>query len=305
MLPTIFLAALILFTMIRLVPGDVLAARMGEAGQATPETVARMRAELGLDRPFLVQFARWSLGILKGDLGKSLYTQQPIINEIKLRLPVSLQLGTISILVTVTMASVIGIISAVRQDTPIDYVMRVSAIGFISVPSFWIATMVILVPAIWWGYSPPVKYVSLFDNPLVNLQQFLPPGIILGLGSMGGTMRLMRSSLLEVLRQDYIRTARAKGLTGRMVIWRHALKNSLIPVVTLWGTSFATIISGSVIIENIFGLPGMGQMFLQAISFRDYTQIQGLVFILTVVTLTINLMVDLVYAWLDPRIKFR
>lgn len=304
MVPTIFLAAFILFTIVRLVPGDVLAARMGEVGQLTPETEARMRKELGLDRPFLLQFAYWSLGVMKGDLGRSLYTQEPVLSEILVRLPVSLELGVISILVTVTAATVIGIISAVRQDTLVDYMTRVSAIGFISIPNFWIATIVVLVPAILWEYSPPVRYVSVFSNPWENMLQFAPPGIILGLHSIGGTMRLMRSSLLEVMRQDYIRTARAKGLAERGVIWRHALKNALIPVVTLWGSFFSIIVSGSVIVENIFGLPGMGQLFVQAISFRDYTQIQGLVLMLTVVTVVLNLLVDLTYGLLDPRIKY-
>lgn len=305
MLPTLFLVTFITFTMVRLVPGDVLAARMGESGQATPAAVERMREQLGLDRPFMVQFGYWVLGIVGGDLGKSLYTGQPIIDEIRVRLPVSLELGIISITVTITVATIIGIISAVRQDTFLDYLVRVSATAFISLPNFWVATIIVLLPAIWWGYTAPLQYVSIFENPWDNLRQFLPPGIVVGLGSTGATMRLMRSSLLEVLRQDYIRTARAKGLAGHLVIRRHALKNALIPVVTLWGSYFATIVAGSVIVENIYGLPGMGQMFVQAINFRDYTQIQALVLLLACVTLVLNLAVDLVYGALDPRIQYR
>jgi peptide/nickel transport system permease protein len=305
MIPTAVLVAFITFSLVRLVPGDVLAARMDESGVSTPEAVALMREELGLDRPFFVQFGHWMWGIVRGDLGKSLYSETPVISEIKVRLPVSIELGLISFGITISIATLIGVLSAIRQDTIIDYATRVTAIGFVSVPNFWIATIVILLPAIWWAYSAPLGYVSPFEDPWGTLRQFLPPGLILGLGSVGATMRLTRSSLLEVLRQDYIRTAQAKGLAERTIIRRHALKNSLIPVVTLWGSYFSNVVGGSVIIENVYGLPGMGQMLVQSIVLRDYTQVQALVLIMAVVTLLLNLAVDLIYGLLDPRIQYK
>jgi peptide/nickel transport system permease protein len=243
--------------------------------------------------------------VLHGDLGDSLWEGTPVINDILARWPVTIELGLLGILISQLIALPIGIYSAMRQDTWGDYIGRSFAIISLSVPGFWLATMVIVLPSIWWGYSPPLNFIAFNVDPIGNLKMFIIPAIVLSLSLAGGSMRMIRSMMLEVLRQDYIRTAWAKGLKERVVIIRHALKNALIPVVTIMGGQLTLLIGGTVIIENIFQLPGMGQLLLTATTRRDYTVISGVMLIFAVVLVLSNLIVDLSYGFLDPRIKYK
>jgi len=319
-IPTLFLVSLIVFFMIRLIPGDAVdavAARMsgagGEMGMAAAKAdIARI---LGLDVPMHVQYARWigvapqadgSLsGILQGDLGKSFWEPRTVVEEVGLRWPVTLELGLLALIVAQLIAVPIGIYSALRQDTWGDYITRSFAIFCIAVPGFWLATLVIVYPAIWWGYMPSIMKIPFTEDPIGNLKMFIVPAIVLGMALCGGTMRMTRTMMLEVLRQDYIRTAWAKGLRERVVVVRHALKNALIPVITLLGLQMQVLISGTVIIEEIFGLPGMGRLIIEAARFRDYPMLSGALLFFGVGMLLINLVVDITYGFLDPRIRYR
>lgn len=304
MVPTLLIVTLLTFGMMRLLPGDALTAHASEGATLNEQAVARLREELGLDRPFLVQYGSWLAAVAHGDLGLSLASGKPIADEVAIRLPVTIELGVVSLLVCAIVAFAVGTLAAIRRNTPLDVFLRVLAIGFISVPNFWVGTLVILLPAIWWGYLPPLTYVPFFQDPLLNLKQFFPPAIVLGLAATGGTMRLTRSSLLDVLSEDYIRTAFAKGLRQRAVVLGHAVKNSLIPVVTVFGARFSLIVGGSLIIENIFALPGMGQLAVNALALRDYTALQAFVLITALAVVVANLAIDLLYLWLDPRIRY-
>jgi peptide/nickel transport system permease protein len=296
--------AVVIFTLIHMIPGDVLMAKAAEGGSFTPETLAKLRHELGLDQPLWKQFATWSFDMARGDLGESLYTDRPVVKEMWERLPVTLELAAIAMVFSITIATVVGIVAAIRQDTWIDYLFRVSAIGFISVPNFWIGTLIVVLPVLWWGYMPQLEYAKLWVDPITNLQQMLPPALAVGASSVGATTRMARSSLLEVFRQDYIRTAWSKGLSERSVIMRHALRNALIPVITLWGTYFGYLMGGTVIIESIFSLPGLGQLIILSIGFRDYPMLMGAVMWIAAGFILVNLMVDLLYGVLDPRISY-
>jgi peptide/nickel transport system permease protein len=263
-----------------------------------------MRAKLGLDRPIHVQYLEWVGRALRGDLGRSLYSSRPITTELAYRLPVSLELGAVALVVAVLLGIPIGVISAVRQDTVQDYVARSSAILGLSIPGFWLGTLVVVLPAIYLGWSPSIQYTAFTVDPWGHLAQFLIPGFLLGVASAASVMRLMRTQLLEVLRQDYVRTAWAKGLRERKVVLKHSLKNALIPVVTILGIQVAQILSGTVIFESIFGLPGMGRYLFDSITERDYPAIQGINLVVVTTVVSVNLLVDLVYAWLDPRIRY-
>jgi peptide/nickel transport system permease protein len=261
---------------------------------------------MGLDVPVMVQYGRFMSGVfLHGDLGKSLFTGTPIINDIIKRLPVTFELGLLAIIVAQIIALPIGIYSALRQDTVGDYIARSFAILCIAVPGFWLATLVIVFPSIWWGYMPSLKLIQFTQDPIGNLKMFIVPGIVLGLEMSGMTMRMTRTMMLEVLRQDYIRTAWAKGLRERVVIIRHALKNALIPIVTIIGFQMPILIGGTVIIENIFVLPGMGQLMVNATVQRDYPVVSGVLLFLAAVMVLINLVVDLTYGFLDPRVHYK
>lgn len=301
-LPVVVLVSLVVFVLIRLLPGDIAAATLGQS--ATPERLDALREELGLNRSIPQQYFDWAGRALVGDLGTSMRTSQPVASEIRSRLGVTFELAILATLVSVLIALPLGIISAVKQDTIIDYVLRVVAIIGLSVPSFWLAILLVIMPAIWWHWSAPVGYESFFDDPWTNLQQVGRPAIVLGVGMAAFVMRLMRSSLLEVLRQDYMRTARAKGLRGRSVVLRHGVKNSLIPVLTVLGLQFSLLLGGTVIMEQIFSLPGLGRLTLDAILTRDYPLIQGTVLFFSVVFILMNLLVDLAYGYLDPRVRF-
>jgi peptide/nickel transport system permease protein len=302
--PTLFLVSVIVFVMMRLMPGDVVL-RMVE-GQAYAPTIEAMRKDLGLDRPAYVQYAEWIGGILtRGDFGRSYWTRQPIWDEFAHRFPVTLELAILTILVSVVIGVAIGIVSAVRQDSPADYVGRVLAILALSVPYFGLAVVVVVVPAILFKWTPVWTYVPFTENPLENLKIMLVPALVFGVTRAGPIMRIMRSALLDVLRQEYIRTAWSKGLPERGIVLRHALKNALIPVISLIGLQMPLYIGGSVIMETIFRLPGVGLFFFEALTRMDYPVVQSVNLIVATMVVGLNLAIDLSYAFLDPRIRYR
>ena len=305
-IPTVFFVTLIIFVVIRLIPGDVIDIMEAQYGQSVGLDRAAIEHMLGYDVPIWTQYGRW-IGriVVHGDLGNSLWSAQPVMNDIKSRWPVTFELGIMAFLITQIVALPIGIYSALRQDTWGDYLGRSFAILCIAIPGFWLATLVVVYPAIWWRYSPPLMYIHFSQDPIGNLKNFIIPAIVLGISGAGSNMRLMRTMMLEVLRQDYIRTAWSKGLRERVVVLRHALKNALIPVVTMAGGQLTIIVSGAVIIENIFGLPGLGQLLTNATSNRDYTVVSAVVLITSVVLVFINLLTDLSYGFLDPRVHYR
>ncbi len=310
-IPTLLLVSMIVFLTVRFIPGsviDIMAAEiMGDSGGAmtTEETIAYIRAQLGLDKPIHVQYWRWLTGVVRGDLGNSLWSGRSITQEMIAKIPVSFELGIWALLTGLVIAVPIGVYSAIRQDTWGDYAGRTFAILSISLPGFWIATMVIVYPSIWWGWSPAMEYIRFTKDPIGNIVQFAIPGVIMGMSFSGGTMRMMRTMMLEVLRQDYIRTAWSKGLNERVIIVRHALKNALIPIVTIVGMSLPMLIAGAVVIEQIFALPGIGRYLVDAINRRDYPIISGVNLIIATAVLICNLGVDLAYGWLDPRVSYR
>lgn len=301
-IPSLLIATVIVFSLVRLVPGDVVVLMM-EENQYAPDLEA-MRAKLGLDRPIYVQYFEWLGRALRGDLGESLYTRKPVARELLGRVPVSLELGAVAIFFAVLIGVTIGIISAIRQDTAQDYLSRGAAILGLSVPGFWLGTLVVVLPAIYFKWSPSIQFTRLEDDPWGHLTQFLLSGFLLGIASAASIMRLTRTQLLEVLRQDYVRTAWAKGLAEQIVVLKHSLKNALIPVVTVLGIQVAQVLSGAVIFESIFGLPGMGRFLFDAINERDYPVIQGINLVVVTTVVSVNLLVDFVYAYLDPRIRF-
>ncbi len=316
-IPTMLLVTVIVFLSVRFIPGNVvemMVAQMSSQGGVSKLTVDELRKSMGLDVPIYIQYGRWLgvwpqadgrvSGLIEGDLGKSLWKQRSVGGLIAERLPVTFELGIIAIITALVSSIPLGVYSAIRQDTWGDYIGRTLSIVFISVPAFWLGTMVMVYPSIWWGWSPSLVYIPFTQNPLQNLIQFIIPGFIMGM-IMGGTlMRMTRTMMLEVLRQDYIRTAWAKGLSERTVILRHALKNAFIPVVTIVGVMIPMVIGGSVVIEQIFQLPGIGLLDFTALSQRDYPIISGVNVIIAAVVLLTNLLTDLTYAWLDPRIKY-
>lgn len=307
--PTLFLVTVIVFLFVRLIPGSVIdlimQEHMFETMRNREVNIAAIKERLGLDQPLAVQYGRWLSDAARGDLGKSMWTDVPVTQEISKKLPVSIELGLLGIIIGLVIALPIGVYSAVRQDSVGDYVGRSFSILCIAVPNFWLATMVVVFPSIWWNWTPALEYVSFVSDPIENLKQFIIPAAILGMSLSGITMRMSRTMMLETLRQDYIRTAWAKGLRERMVISRHAMKNALIPVVTIAAFQIPMMIGGSVIIEQIFSLPGMGRYFLDAISGRDYTIVSGINLVIGTVVLLNNLVTDMTYSFLDPRVRFK
>lgn len=303
MVPTLLGVTLLIFGMVRLLPGDTVTMMIQDFG-GSEKTADEMRARLGIDQPFPVQYIAWLSKILRGDFGESLRNRTPISEDIAARIPVTLELGVIALLIALLISLPLGIYSAVKQDTLSDYISRSSAIAMLAVPSFWLGTLAITLPSIWWKWTPPLRYSQLSDDMGKNLTQMMLPAVILGIGLSGTIMRLTRTQMLEVLRQDYIRTAASKGLSQRFVLVHHALKNALIPIVTVLGLQVAVLVSGAVVLENIFALPGMGRYLLDAISNRDYPQVQAVTLIFAVLIIFANLFVDVLYAWLDPRIRY-
>ena len=307
-IPVLILASLVVFTIIRLIPGDIVALMLtsgGSSGMGMENREAVERA-LGLNVPIHVQYGEW-IGniILHGDFGNSLWSGTPVIEEIAQKIPVTIELVLLSLVFAVIIAFPIGIYSAIRQDTVGDYVWRSFAILLICVPPFWVGLLVVVYSSLLFHWSPPLIYVPFFKNPVENLSIMIIPALIQAMFLAGINMRMLRTMMIEVLRQDYIRTAWAKGLRERTVVLRHAVKNALIPVVTLTGTTLVAVIGGNVIVERIFNLPGLGLLMLRSVVDRDYTMVVGVMLVFAVAVALINLVVDLTYALLDPRIRYQ
>jgi peptide/nickel transport system permease protein len=313
-IPTVVLASLIVFMVMRSIPGsivDIIAANLEVSGQEGRDEIER---QLGLDQPVAVQYGRWigvlpnhdgeMDGLLQGSFGNSLMSQTPVMREIAARWPVTLELTLIGLVVSLLIALPVGMYSAMRQDTIGDYIARSASVLLIAIPTFWIGIMVIVFPSIWWGYMPPITYVPFTEDPWANLKMCIIPGSILGMAMSGTVVRMTRTMMLDVLRQDYIRTAWAKGLSEKVVVMRHALRNALIPVITITGLQLPLLIGESVIVEQIFGLPGLGGLLVSAISTRDYPIVSAILLIVVLLVVVTNTVVDLLYHLLDPRIRY-
>ena len=272
--PVLLLSSVIVFGLMRVMPGDALIALMGESGNVGQKELAKLRKDLGLDRPYYEQYGLWLWQMVSLNPGDSIFTNEPIPVSLKKAIPVTLELATLAMIIGLAIAVPVGVLSATRQDKPSDYVGRVVAVSGLSIPDFWLGTLVITFAAIWVHWIPPIGYVSIFESPWRNLQQFLLPAAVLGFRLSAATMRMTRSTVLETLREDYVRTAWAKGLAGRIVVYKHALKNALIPVVTIIGGQLGVLLAGTVVVEQIFALPGMGRLTVEAILYRDYPVVQ-------------------------------
>ena len=304
-IPSLVLVSVIIFSLVRLVPGDVVMARLAEGGYADEEQLAAMRADLGIDRPFVTQYIDWASNAIRGDFGESLWDSKPVLPTIAQRMRVSIQIAIMAIVISIGIAIPMGVISAVKQDTVPDYAARLFAIIGLSMPDFWLATMLLLALTLWIGWLPEFGYFPLWEDPSRNLQALIFPALIVGYRLSATASRMTRSSMLEVLREDYVRTARSKGLQERSIIVRHALKNALIPVITIFGGLLSFMLGGLVVIETIFALPGMGRLALNAVLLRDYPVLQGTVMVMAIIFVTANLIVDLSYAVIDPRIRYQ
>ena len=304
-IPVLLLSSLVVFGLMRVMPGDALTALMAESGNVSPRELQKLRKDLKLDLPYHEQYLHWVWQMVTFNPGRSVFTGDAISTSLKKSIPVTIELAAMAIVFGVALAIPLGVLSATRQDKLSDYIGRLVAISGLSFPDFWLGTLIITFAAIWFSWMPPLGYTSLWESPWRNLQQFMLPAAVLGLRLSAATMRMTRSTLLEVLREDYVRTAWAKGLGERLIIYKHALKNALIPVVTIVGGQLGTLLAGTVIVETIFALPGMGRLTVEAILFRDYPVVQTNVMLVAATLVTLNLMVDLTYAWLDPRIRYR
>lgn len=302
-IPALIGVTLLVSGMVRLLPGDAVALMLQDYNSYAKDA-EDLRAQLGLNRPFPVQYVEWVGGVLRGDLGTSLRDRTSIRDELATRMPVTLELGLLGLLISLVIAIPLGVYSAVKQDTLSDYLARSTAIAMLAIPGFWFGTLAITLPSLWFKWSPPLRYTRLSEDPGKNLGQMILPALILGIGLSGSVMRLTRAQMLEVLRQDFIRTSRAKGLSERATIFRHALRNAIVPVVTLLGLQMTVLIGGAVVLESIFVLPGMGRFLLEALNNRDYPVVQAIVLLFATAIIMVNLGVDLLYAWLDPRIRY-
>ena len=320
-IPTLFILTMLVLLSVRFIPGDVIDVIIGRLEMFNAQCVDREALErmLGLDVPVYVQYGRWIgvlptpdpitkeshfNGLLQGTLGESLFTRDSVEEAILERLPVTIELDVLAIVIGLVIALPVGIYSAIRQDTAADYLGRSAAIIGLATPNFWLGIMVMIFPAIWWGWAPPLELVSFTEDPLGNLAVFLIPSLILGTASAAATMRMTRTMMLEVLRQDYIRTAWSKGLRERVVIIRHSIKNALIPVITLIGLQLPILVGGAVIMENIFNLPGIGRLLVNALRNRDYPMVSGINLFFATGVVLINLLIDLIYPYLDPRVRY-
>jgi peptide/nickel transport system permease protein len=303
MIPTLIGVAILTFVIMRAVPGDIVELRY--AGSNVPqEVIDQERRLLGLDKPLWEQFTDWMTSLARFDLGQSLWTGHSVVDEVQVRMPLSIELAILATLFAVVLAIPLGVIAAVRQDTWVDYAIRVFSIGGLAMPSFWIGIMMVLITLTLWGWAPPVVFTPLLEDPVANLAGLILPAVAVGYRYSAVSMRMTRSTVLEVLREDYVRTARAKGLRETLVVVRHALRNALLPVVTVVSLEFAFLIGGLVVTEQVFNLNGIGKLLVDAVTHRDYTLVQALVLLLAAVFVIVNFIVDMVYVVLDPRIRY-
>jgi peptide/nickel transport system permease protein len=304
-IPVLLISSLIVFGLMRVMPGDALTALMAESGNVSERELQKLRKDLGLDLPYYEQYLIWLWQMVSFNPGYSIFTSEPIPVALKKSIPVTIELALLAMILGLVIAIPLGVLSATRQDKLSDYLGRLVAISGLSLPDFCLGTLVITFAAIWFSWIPPLGYASVWESPWRNLQQFLLPAAVLGFRLSAATMRMTRSTLLEVLREDYVRTAWSKGLGERVIIYKHALKNALIPVVTIVGGQLGTLLAGTVIVETIFALPGMGRLTVEAILYRDYPIVQTNVMLVAATLVMLNLLVDLTYAWLDPRIHYQ
>lgn len=305
MIPTLLGVAVLVFFMLRVVTGDVVEVKLrGDGGSVSQETIELERKRLGLDKPLLSQFGDWMVGVVTLDLGKSMWTDRPVVEEIGTRLELSMQVAIMATIVAVLIAIPLGAIAAVMRDTWIDKVVRIVSIAGLAVPSFWLGMLIMISLLAAFNWLPPITYTPIYVDPLANIAQLIWPAMAVGYRYAAVVARMVRSSLLEVLQEDYIRTARAKGVFDRLIMTRHALRNALLPAITVIGLEFAFLIGGLVVTEQVFNLNGIGKLFVQSVSRNDFTLIQGMVMMIAAIYALVNLVVDLLYALLDPRIRY-
>ena len=304
-IPTLLGVAMLVFFMLRVVPGDVVEVKLrGDGGSVSQQTVDAERARLGLDKPLMTQFGEWMVGVATLNLGISMWTERPVIEEIALRLELSLQVAIMATLIAVMIAIPLGTMAALFRDTWIDYTVRIVTIGGLSIPSFWFGMLIMLSLLAFFNWLPPITFTPIYVDPVANLTQLIWPALAVGYRYCAVVARMIRSSLLEVLNEDYIRTARAKGVYERLVVSRHALRNALLPAITVIGLEFTFLVGGLVVTEQVFNLNGIGQLFVQSVSRNDFTLIQGMVMLIAAFYVFVNLAVDLLYAVFDPRIRY-
>jgi peptide/nickel transport system permease protein len=303
LIPVLLAVSIAVFFALRFMPGDITVILLGP--DASPQQVAELRADMGLDKPIPVQYVDWMGNVLRGDLGRSYVLGNEVGAEILDRAPITLEILALTLIFTAVVGVTLGVVSALFRDSWLDYLVRVTSIFGLSVPGWWVGIMILLLPAIWWNYSPPLGYVSIRDNLWENLRQFIPPALTLAAASSAVLMRLTRTVLLDVLRQDYIRTARAKGLRQNVIVLRHAMKNAMIPVITVLGGQMVVLFGGAVIIEQVFSLEGLGRYMFTSIAQRDFPVVQVLALYTAVVVVVANLLVDISYAWFDPRVRYQ
>ena len=309
-IPTLLLVTIVIFVLLRVVPGDpavMLLSGGGDGGEEedyTQEQLAQLRAKLGTDKPIPIQYVLWAGNMLRLDFGESFFYETPVSEDLALKFPVTLELALLATILAIIVAVPLGVVSAIKQDNLADYATRLVTIAGVAMPNFWLAILIIFFLVLTFGWMPPIVYVSLWEDPVSNLKQMFFPALALGFSNMAFIARITRSAMLEVFREDYIRTARSKGLGEWVVVFRHALKNALLPVVTISGYEFGRLLGGTVIIEVIFMVPGMGRLLITSIFHRDFPEIQAIIVLITVSVLVLNMALDLLYAWLNPRIRY-
>ena len=302
-IPVLIILSVLIFAGVRVIPGNVCRIVL-QSPEVDPQQCELLYHKLGFDRPAVEQYFSWIGNVLTGNFGTSIISQRGVWDQIQGRLNVTIELAVLSILFSVIAGLPAGVYSALHQDKISDYALRIFTIGWLSMPSFWVATLLVTFPAKWWGYAPPVAYQSLFEDPVANLEKLLLPAFSLSLALAGSLARITRSAMLEIMRQDYVRTARAKGLSERLVLSRHALKNAMLPVITLLGLQLGTLLGGTVVLESIYALPGLGTLLLSSVTLKDFPQVQGIVLFFAIVVVMLNLIVDLSYGWFDPRVRY-
>jgi peptide/nickel transport system permease protein len=307
-IPTLLMATLVAFLLLRVIPGDPAMVKLaGETGDSdfTPAELHALQVKLGTDQPLYVQYGKWLWDMVHLEFGESMFFDEPVANDLAEKFPITLELTVLAMVIATVIAVPLGLISAIKQDSSADYVARVISIAGVALPNFWVGILIVYFLVLIFAWMPPLGYASLWDDPFTNLQQLFFPALALGIYQMAFMARVTRSSMLEVYREDYTRTARGKGLAERVVILRHALKNALLPVVTISGYEFGRLLAGTVVIETIFMIPGMGRLLIDSVFHRDYTEVQAIVMVITVTVLILNLALDLVYGWLNPRIRYQ